>query len=60
MIFARNIEINLKGQKHPMYKGKVNKFDAFCSHLDEIETKPNKSEKIIDHPNKIKKKVSKI
>ena len=44
MIFARNIFVNLKGKKHQMYHDKASKFDAFCSHLDEIETIPNGSE----------------
>ena len=26
-----------------MYKNKANKFDALCSHLDEIENVPNNS-----------------
>ena len=44
MIFARNIFINSKGKKHQMYLDKESKFDAFCSHLDEIETIPSGSE----------------
>ena len=43
MIFARNIELNSVGQNHNMYKGKINRFDAFCSHLDEIESVPSES-----------------
>ncbi|MBI28364.1 MAG: hypothetical protein CMI95_00515 [Pelagibacteraceae bacterium] len=43
MIFARDIMINKVGENHQMYKNKMKKFDAFCSHLDEIETIPNGS-----------------
>ena len=44
MIFARNIEINQIGSEHKMYSNKNKKFDAFCSHLDEIETIPEGSD----------------
>lgn len=44
IIFARNIYVNSIGQKHQMYLDKKSKFDAFCSHLDEIETIPSGSE----------------
>jgi len=43
MIFARDIQINEDGKKHYMYQGKNEKFDALCSHLDEIETTPENS-----------------
>ena len=43
MIFARDISLNENGKNHPMYINKKSKFDAFCSHLDEIETIPNES-----------------
>ena len=43
MIFARNISVNEKGKKHKMYENKKDKFDAFCSHLDEIESIPSNS-----------------
>ena len=43
MIFARNIKINNIGKDHKMYINKNIQFDAFCSHLDEIETIPNES-----------------
>ena len=44
MIFARNIEIVDNGFTHSMYYGKKHKFDAFCSHLDEVETIPENSQ----------------
>lgn len=44
MIFARNITLNSIGQFHKMYKNKDIKFDAFCSHLDEIVTIPSGSQ----------------
>ena len=43
MIFARDIKITDNGKNHSMYKNKSNKFDALCSHLDEIENVPNNS-----------------
>lgn len=43
IIFARDIKLNVNGQKHKMYENKSFKFDAFCSHLDDIETIPNNS-----------------
>ncbi len=43
MIFAKNIEVNSIGKTHNMYKDKIYKFDAFCSHLDEIESIPSES-----------------
>ena len=44
IVFARNIEIIGSGKNHYMYKNKELKFDAFCSHLDEIDNIPNNSE----------------
>ena len=43
MIIARNIQLNENGKKHYMYKGKYEKFDALCSHLDEVENIPSDS-----------------
>lgn len=43
MLFARNIKITESGLDHLMYSGKKNHFDAFCSHLDEIEIIPENS-----------------
>jgi len=43
MVIARNIELNELGQNHKMYYKKSKKFDALCSHLDEIETIPDSS-----------------
>ena len=40
MIFARDIEICDSGINHKMYNKKIKKFDAFCSHLDEIDKIP--------------------
>ena len=44
MIIARNIQLNEKGKKHYMYKDKSERFDALCSHLDEVEKIPADSE----------------
>ena len=44
MIIARNIQLNENGKKHYMYKNKSEKFDALCSHLDEIENIPSNSQ----------------
>ena len=43
IIIARNIQLNENGKKHYMYKGKYEKFDALCSHLDEVENIPSDS-----------------
>ena len=44
IIFARNIQLSETGKNHEMYKNKTEKFDAFCSHIDEIATVPNNCE----------------
>ena len=44
IIIAKDIQINKKGKKHYLYKNKFEKFDALCSHLDEVETIPSDSE----------------
>jgi len=43
MIIARNIQLNENGKKHYMYKDKCERFDALCSHLDEVEKIPSDS-----------------
>ena len=40
IIIARNIQLNENGKKHYMYNDKCEKFDALCSHLDEVEKIP--------------------
>lgn len=38
--FARNIQLNEVGERHPMYADKGAVFDAFAVHMDEVETLP--------------------
>ena len=42
-IIAKNIQLNDEGSKHPMYKNKNKKFNAFCWHYDEAEILPTNS-----------------
>ncbi len=39
-ILAKDIKLNERGKKHPMYKNKKNTFNAFCWHYDEAESLP--------------------
>ena len=39
-VVAKEITINEKGAKHPMYVGKNKIFDAFCWHYDDTEKLP--------------------
>ena len=43
IIIARNIQLSENGKNHYMYKNKFEKFDALCSHLDEVEKIPSGS-----------------
>ena len=40
IVIARNIQLNKDGKNHYLYKDKFNKFDALCSHSDEVESIP--------------------
>ena len=40
IVVARNIQLNENGKKHYIYSDKCEKFDALCSHLDEVESIP--------------------
>ena len=40
IVVARNIQLNEDGKRHFMYNDKCEKFDALCSHLDEVEKIP--------------------
>ena len=42
-VIAKKIILNESGIKHPMYNGKISKFDSFCWHYDEAELLPEKT-----------------
>ena len=43
-IVSKNINLSEKGKNHPMYSGKVNKFDSFCWHYDDTEFLPDNTD----------------
>tara|TARA_Y100001970_G_C14119857_1_gene795658 strand:- start:200 stop:1030 length:831 start_codon:yes stop_codon:yes gene_type:complete len=42
-VISKNISLNNKGIKHPMYNSKPRQFNSFCWHYDEIESLPENS-----------------
>ena len=40
---ARDINLTAAGKSHPLFTGKSHRFDALASHLDEVETLPERS-----------------